>query len=481
MSSKFRDLANDQHSKCPRKKSKSSCVGPTGPPGRRGERGEVGETGPTGGRGEIGDVGETGPTGGQGERGEVGDVGETGPTGGQGERGEVGETGPTGERGERGEVGPVGFETNQTLYVDAVFGNDSPAGFSIERQNPANPFRSLAAANAAAAFGQINQIVVRPGSYSGSNLDSIVTWVFETGTVIELNDGPLFTGAVLGVRGGLTINVHDPNASIVSGLSESTTIRKFEFESVFTNVQRSFGTALFNNFVPFSGLPINFIYTIQSMKISTGLLFTGNQMQIEVVELNVNSVQILDANSPNTTFQCEKLVATAFPFTTPTLFDLASVSLSRPVILQIKEALLEGVTLFTNAGGTLFYEGTVINATGDTLLINALSGTTNFTCASVNTTQVIHVGQGSLLLPGPFFKIQNTDIFATASGAIIVADSGFEIQITLANTTVRTFPGTESIFVEDDPTNSIRILGSVATSGGISPIANLITGFIQTF
>jgi hypothetical protein len=140
--------------------------GPPGPPGLRGQAGSMGFPGAAGRRGPTGGTGGQGPTG---TAGATGEPGSTGPTGGQ---------------------GPAATFVNQTVFVDAQYGNDATG----QRENPNLPFLTLSAANDVAV--STDRILVHPGSYTTDTLvlKNGVTWTFEArAQVIGIGDGPIFT------------------------------------------------------------------------------------------------------------------------------------------------------------------------------------------------------------------------------------------------------------------------------------------------
>src|SRR5690349_1628804 len=92
--------------------------------------GNQGPPGPTGARGSTGFTGSTGP---------ANNPGSTGPTGPTGPASNPGSTGPTGANGPQ-------FLVNNTVFVDAQFGNDATGVI----QSPAQPFQTINAAITAA-------------------------------------------------------------------------------------------------------------------------------------------------------------------------------------------------------------------------------------------------------------------------------------------------------------------------------------------
>lgn len=105
-----------------------------GPPGSTGATGPIGPSG-----------GPTGPTG------ATGSVGPTGPSGTNGINGATGATGPAGAGGE---------QYGNTLFVDAIYGNDAAAVLDPHGTH----FLTVNAALNAAASG--DSIVVLPGTYT---------------------------------------------------------------------------------------------------------------------------------------------------------------------------------------------------------------------------------------------------------------------------------------------------------------------------
>ena len=131
----------------------------------------------------------------------AGPPGPRGPIGFPGSAGRRGPAGPTGDSGPTGSTGPTGTAdttlVNQTVFVDAVYGDDSTG----QRENPNLPFATLSAANAAAI--SLDRIVVHPGSYTTETLllQDGVTWTFDArALVIGVGDGPIFTD------GGASVN-----------------------------------------------------------------------------------------------------------------------------------------------------------------------------------------------------------------------------------------------------------------------------------
>ena len=93
-----------------------------------------------------------------------GPQGPTGPTGPKGDTGNTGLQGPQGIQGIQGIQGPAGVSpsTGNTLFVDAVYGDDTLALLNPNSQ----PFLTISAALAIATSG--NNVVVRAGTYNES-------------------------------------------------------------------------------------------------------------------------------------------------------------------------------------------------------------------------------------------------------------------------------------------------------------------------
>ena len=222
--------------------------GPPGRPGMNGNNGATGATGmagPTGMAGATGIIGATGSTGPTGMIGATGIVGATGSTGPTGMVGATGNTGPTGMIGATGNTGPTGmigatggvinYFINQTVFVDAVYGNDVTA----VPNDPTHPYQTFDA-----AFGYVNNgtfttynIHVRPGSYTTAgntvyNNTNIYIY-FEQGTTFSSLPGstnPMFTlyantqsslmYPVFSIDGYANINVID--SALISATPDTT-------------------------------------------------------------------------------------------------------------------------------------------------------------------------------------------------------------------------------------------------------------------
>ena len=179
----------------------NGIAGVTGPFGATGSTGIVGFTGMSGGSSSTGESGVTGNVGLTGPRGEIGfccpgtrgATGFTGQFGVQGPeltgpQGNIGPccntlTGPAGMSGPNG-VYCVGCTTpifvGNTVYVDAVFGNDTTG----QRERFDLPFATLAGASGVTQAGDL--IIVRPGTYTPSaQLPNIgFNWYFEEGAIV---------------------------------------------------------------------------------------------------------------------------------------------------------------------------------------------------------------------------------------------------------------------------------------------------------
>ena len=176
-------LCSQKNHCCKKKRGKPGPPGPIGPTGPccPGDTGPTGETGPTGATGNTGTTGATGPAGLTGLTGPTGAEGLTGPTGAEGE------TGATGLTGETGATGPHQVLINDTLFVDAQFGNNATA----VREDLTKPYLTLAAALANTLPG--DTIYVHPGTYFEQNLVlKDVDWYFEVGAVINGTGGSIF-------------------------------------------------------------------------------------------------------------------------------------------------------------------------------------------------------------------------------------------------------------------------------------------------
>lgn len=112
--------------------------------------------------------------------GERGQTGATGATGATGETGATGAAGATGPQGDPGDPGPSSIPTGNTLWVDAVNGNDTTG--TSDRQDL--PYLTLAGALADAVSGDL--IHVRPGAYTvtASLATNGVNWHFEAGATV---------------------------------------------------------------------------------------------------------------------------------------------------------------------------------------------------------------------------------------------------------------------------------------------------------
>lgn len=99
----------------------------------------------------------------------------------------------------------AGLRTGRTVWVDDEYGSDGTA--AVDR--PDRPFKTLAAAKAAAASG--DRIVVRPGTYNEKNLlKDGVDWHFEAGAVVDYTGaatGGIFDDSATGANGAVVCNV----------------------------------------------------------------------------------------------------------------------------------------------------------------------------------------------------------------------------------------------------------------------------------
>jgi hypothetical protein len=201
-------------------------TGPTGPSGSTGPTGNTGDTGSTGPTGFTGPSGATGPTGNTGDTGSTGPTGFTGPSGPTGSTGDTGFTGPSGSTGSTGSTGATGPQlvpVNNTVFVDAQFGND---GTGV-RENQVLPFATLPAALAAALPG--DTVYVQPGTYSPPTitLRDAINWFFTLGSTIQNNTAAgTFNdaaGAVLVTMDGFG-NFVGVNGGSVLGIANASTI-----------------------------------------------------------------------------------------------------------------------------------------------------------------------------------------------------------------------------------------------------------------
>lgn len=124
-----------------------------------------------------------------------------------------------------------GFTTNNTLYVDANYGNDGTA----TADDPALPWQTFSAALAAAAASDL--IIVRPGTYTGSFIVSQTQFIhFEPGAVLS-NTGAttiltLSGASTIYISGRLRIDGTGGPGS-TNGLSIQTTlVSNIEFDRI---------------------------------------------------------------------------------------------------------------------------------------------------------------------------------------------------------------------------------------------------------
>ncbi|MBD2870595.1 hypothetical protein [Paenibacillus arenilitoris] len=154
-----------------------------------------------------------------------------GPPGPEGPPGPPGPAGPSGPQGVIGPPGPSQLLVNQTAFVDPVYGNNATAILDDETK----PWQTAAAAAAAAPSG--TRIVVRPGSYTETNLAKDgISWVFEKGSIVTavgnlFNDsGAAITFDVLGEGQFQTDGATAAGSSILRSTGASTI--RFECESM---------------------------------------------------------------------------------------------------------------------------------------------------------------------------------------------------------------------------------------------------------
>ncbi|CAH6420816.1 Hypothetical protein UVM_LOCUS255 [uncultured virus] len=107
--------------------------------------------------------------------------------------GETGATGATGPccTGETGPTGPSSLPVNNTVFVDAQFGDDSTG----VPEDMARPYRTVQAASAAVAALAPFTVFVRPGSYAfNETLVDQIDYYFEQGSLLSdlLLGTPLF-------------------------------------------------------------------------------------------------------------------------------------------------------------------------------------------------------------------------------------------------------------------------------------------------
>jgi len=280
--------------------------GPRGERGEKGEQGDKGDVGPQGLQGKPGSSGKQGKDGKPGSQGPKGDRGEPGP---KGDTGSTGATGAKGEKGDKGETGLAGKDgKNGKDGKDGKDGTPGKPGKQGEKGDQGEPGPS---GIVSASYPLIYDAKARSLSFDSTKIEKLITSLSGTKGTFDLTS---LGGGAVGIQFNKAQIIKSVNDINFTG-SGVNVIRKGKN----VEVQISGGTGsgsigptgptgpsgIVGNYVKSirvgSGLVVNPYGGTGDVQIYIEQLASGDQGQVQFVDINGNFASNINFNFDSTT------------------------------------------------------------------------------------------------------------------------------------------------------------------------------------